>query len=221
VGEKTYQVLIDGDQKGPFDESWICVRLTSGELSPKALVWSAGMADWVPAESLEQFQGLAPAPAAPPPPAAPAPIPPVSHPPAAVGDDDDRTVTVGQRPPSRPAALSAEQRPGRSVEPNRSVPANTSRHTDDTPDPKRKGWNRRERIVALALIGGMLLLSLVVIVPWFKKRVLGTCDDVYDDCVQRCEAMFDTYADMQKCVSPCQDERRRCVAKERPRVQVE
>lgn len=210
MGDDTYQVLIDGEQKGPVSESWICVRLTSGELSPKTMVWRAGMAEWAPAESLDQFQGLTPA-----------PIPPVFSPPVAAADGDDRTITVGQRPPSRPAALSAEQRPGRSVERTRNVTVDTRQRTDETPDPKRKGWNRRERFVALGLIGVTLLLSLVVIVPWFKKRVLGTCDEVYDDCVQRCDALFDTYADMQQCVGPCLDERRRCVAKERPRVQVE
>lgn len=239
MAEKTYLVLVGKEQKGPVDESWICVRLTSGELSPRTLVWSEGMAAWAPAESLEQFQGLgatAPPPPTPPPaPArtAPPPIPPVSPPPAAV-DDDDRTVTVGHAPPSRrsdalaPGAAGphspraersvsdAEQRPGRSIAPMRSVSMDARTRDKGGPDPHRKGWNRGERIVAASVAGAALVLATLLLVPWFKKRVLGSCDEVYDDCVATCDRMFDTYADMQQCVGPCEDDRRQCLAREQP-----
>jgi len=224
VTDKTYRVLIDGEQQGPVDEMWICVRLTSGELPPRTMVWCEGMAEWTPAEELEQFQGLAAASAAPPPaapaPVAPPPIPPVSGPPPA--DDDDRTVAIGHgahTPLAERSISPAEQRPGASVERVRSV--SLARPADGgaapTPEGQPRRWTRRERIVALSLLGGGLLLALVAVVPWFKKNVLGTCDEVFEDCAQRCDDLFDTYADVQKCIIPCQDELRQCQAVESPR----
>lgn len=65
----------NGTQLGPVDESALRSKLASGELSPSDLVWREGLADWLPAARVPEFQSSPTA-------AAPGPLsPPVSAPP--------------------------------------------------------------------------------------------------------------------------------------------
>jgi hypothetical protein len=89
----SYYVLIDGEQKGPFEDTTVAQMVGRGQIGPDTLVWTAGMADWERADSapglLELFhgEGLPPRRRAPrfgaraaPPPAAPtAPAGPVDR----------------------------------------------------------------------------------------------------------------------------------------------
>lgn len=60
----TWYVAMDGEQQGPFDEPTVRQLKNAGRIDASTLVWSAGMADWVPAGQTHLIQGPAPAPAA-------------------------------------------------------------------------------------------------------------------------------------------------------------
>lgn len=74
-----YHVLIDGDQRGPFETASVVEMIDNGEVGPDTLVWTAGMDDWQPAEAVAEIaSALAPrepeaAGRAPPPPSPGAP----------------------------------------------------------------------------------------------------------------------------------------------------
>ncbi|MGC6582032.1 MAG: DUF4339 domain-containing protein [Akkermansiaceae bacterium] len=48
----------DGAQKGPVAFSVLQQKFASGELSPTSLVWTNGMAEWVPASSVTEFAAI-------------------------------------------------------------------------------------------------------------------------------------------------------------------
>jgi hypothetical protein len=54
----TYFVAINGQQAGPFDVPTISAKIRSGEITRTSLVWKAGMAGWVSAESQADLSGL-------------------------------------------------------------------------------------------------------------------------------------------------------------------
>jgi len=49
---------IDGKQAGPFDLNALNAKVGQGLLTRQTLVWKQGMASWVPAESVQELQGL-------------------------------------------------------------------------------------------------------------------------------------------------------------------
>ena len=49
---------INGQQAGPFDLGAIAAKLRTGEFTRGTLVWKAGMAGWVAAESVPELQSL-------------------------------------------------------------------------------------------------------------------------------------------------------------------
>ncbi len=54
----TYFVAINGQQAGPFDIPTITAKVRGGEIIRTSLVWKAGMAGWVSAESQADLAGL-------------------------------------------------------------------------------------------------------------------------------------------------------------------
>lgn len=65
---------VNGQQQGPFDGPDLPTKVSSGELTPDTLVWTAGMEQWQPAR---EIPALAPVLAI-----APPPLPPAAPPPA-------------------------------------------------------------------------------------------------------------------------------------------
>ena len=45
----------EGEQYGPIDEATLRARITTGEIGPRDLIWSEGMAEWTPLSQLPQF----------------------------------------------------------------------------------------------------------------------------------------------------------------------
>ena len=45
----------DGQQYGPIDEATLRARIATGEVGPRDLIWSEGMATWTPLMELPQF----------------------------------------------------------------------------------------------------------------------------------------------------------------------
>jgi hypothetical protein len=59
----TWHVLIDGEQKGPFEADTVAQMIGRGEVTAETLVWTAGIQDWTRAidvpEFAENFPGAA------------------------------------------------------------------------------------------------------------------------------------------------------------------
>jgi hypothetical protein len=51
-------VGINGAQVGPFDLTTLATKIRAGEISRQTLVWKAGMAGWVAADSVVELQQL-------------------------------------------------------------------------------------------------------------------------------------------------------------------
>jgi membrane protease subunit (stomatin/prohibitin family) len=47
-GSPMYFAVIDGKQNGPFDQQGLASQVSSGKLTAQTLVWTHGMANWVP-----------------------------------------------------------------------------------------------------------------------------------------------------------------------------
>lgn len=45
----------EGQQYGPIDEATLRARISTGEVGPKDLVWTEGMAKWTPLQEVPQF----------------------------------------------------------------------------------------------------------------------------------------------------------------------
>ncbi|MDP6952246.1 MAG: DUF4339 domain-containing protein, partial [Alphaproteobacteria bacterium] len=71
----TYHVLIEGEQKGPYEASSVARMIEHGEIDQATLVWTAGMDDWQPAETVPELAALIGAASAPPPPLTATPPP--------------------------------------------------------------------------------------------------------------------------------------------------
>jgi membrane protease subunit (stomatin/prohibitin family) len=54
----TFFVAINGAQQGPWDVPTISQKIHAREIQPGTLVWKAGMANWVAAESVGELGGL-------------------------------------------------------------------------------------------------------------------------------------------------------------------
>jgi membrane protease subunit (stomatin/prohibitin family) len=72
-----WHLAIDGTTRGPIAGSQLLSMIGAGALTPMTLVWTAGMAGWMPAGDVPQlaaaFSGAAPPPPPPPPPSPAAP----------------------------------------------------------------------------------------------------------------------------------------------------
>ena len=71
----TYHVLIEGEQKGPYEASSVARMIEHGEIDQATLVWTVGMADWQPAESVPELAAPIAGPTVPPPPLTAGPPP--------------------------------------------------------------------------------------------------------------------------------------------------
>lgn len=47
----------EGQQYGPIDEATLRARISTGEVGPKDLIWTEGMAKWTPLHEVSQFSG--------------------------------------------------------------------------------------------------------------------------------------------------------------------
>lgn len=54
----TWHVLIDSEQRGPFERDEIAGMVGRGEVTAETLVWTSGMSDWVPAASVDELSDL-------------------------------------------------------------------------------------------------------------------------------------------------------------------
>ena len=74
---KSWYYIKDGDKQGPALETELKLMASSGALSPNDLVWSSGMAGWVPAHSVKSLFNKEPSAASesPGPPPLPPPLP--------------------------------------------------------------------------------------------------------------------------------------------------
>jgi membrane protease subunit (stomatin/prohibitin family) len=57
-GAATYFVAIEGKQTGPFDLQTLAAQATSGRLTQQSLVWTQGMAQWIPAGQVAALAGI-------------------------------------------------------------------------------------------------------------------------------------------------------------------
>lgn len=53
-----YHVAVNGQPTGPFDMNALSQMAISGQFLPSSLVWKAGMAAWVKAETVDELKGL-------------------------------------------------------------------------------------------------------------------------------------------------------------------
>ena len=53
-----YHVVVNGQAAGPFDVATLTQMAASGQLTRTSLVWKAGMADWVKAETVEELKDV-------------------------------------------------------------------------------------------------------------------------------------------------------------------
>ncbi len=71
----TYHVLIEGEQKGPYEASSVARMIEHGVIDQATLVWTIGMNDWQPAESVPELAAPIAGPPVPPPPLTAGPPP--------------------------------------------------------------------------------------------------------------------------------------------------
>jgi membrane protease subunit (stomatin/prohibitin family) len=57
-GAATYFVAIEGKQTGPFDMQTLTAQAAAGRLTQQTLVWTQGMAQWVPAGQVSALAGI-------------------------------------------------------------------------------------------------------------------------------------------------------------------
>ena len=74
----SFNVLLNGQSAGPFNLQQLQQMVQQGQLNQETQVWTAGMANWAPAGTVQQLASLFVVAATPPPP----PPPPSSEPPA-------------------------------------------------------------------------------------------------------------------------------------------
>ena len=53
-----YHIVVNGQATGPFDIATLTQMATSGQLTKSSLVWKAGMAEWVKAETVEELKDV-------------------------------------------------------------------------------------------------------------------------------------------------------------------
>lgn len=80
VPQVSFNVLINGQSSGPFNLQQLQSMVLGGSLLSDSLVWTAGMPNWVPANTVSQLMGLFTQAAPPVPPSPPAPPPPPAPP---------------------------------------------------------------------------------------------------------------------------------------------
>ena len=64
-----WHLAVNGQTRGPFSPQQMAAGILSGEVSPETLVWSSGMASWMPASQVPQLSSTFQTPPPPPPPA--------------------------------------------------------------------------------------------------------------------------------------------------------
>ena len=50
-----YHVLIDGEQRGPYETAAVVEMISRGEVTAETLVWTSDMTDWAPARDVAEF----------------------------------------------------------------------------------------------------------------------------------------------------------------------
>lgn len=53
-----YHIVVNGQATGPFDIATLTQMATSGQLTKSSLVWKAGMAEWIKAETVEELKDV-------------------------------------------------------------------------------------------------------------------------------------------------------------------
>ena len=53
-----YHIVVNGQATGPFDTATLTQMATSGQLTKSSLVWKAGMAEWVKAETVDELKDV-------------------------------------------------------------------------------------------------------------------------------------------------------------------
>ncbi len=69
----TFHVAVNGQTQGPFSLQQMAAGVSQGQINGETMVWSQGMAGWMPAAQVSQLASCFAAPPPPPPPPAPAP----------------------------------------------------------------------------------------------------------------------------------------------------
>jgi hypothetical protein len=57
-GAAAWFVAVNGQQAGPFDQSMLASKISSGEISRDTLIWKNGMSGWVAAGTVAEVAGL-------------------------------------------------------------------------------------------------------------------------------------------------------------------
>lgn len=57
-GSPVYFAVIDGKQSGPFDQQTLAAQISSGKLTAQTLMWTHGMASWVPAAQIPALAAI-------------------------------------------------------------------------------------------------------------------------------------------------------------------
>jgi hypothetical protein len=57
-GSSQFYVGVSGAQVGPFDLGVLAAKIRAGEITRQTLVWKAGMASWIAADSVAELQSL-------------------------------------------------------------------------------------------------------------------------------------------------------------------
>jgi hypothetical protein len=56
--QSSYFIAVNNAQAGPFDLATLQNRAREGSFTRQTLVWKQGMANWAPAETVPELQGL-------------------------------------------------------------------------------------------------------------------------------------------------------------------
>ncbi len=51
--QRLFYLGIEGEQTGPFSEGDVLQKIEEGQVTAETLIWSDGMADWLPITSLK------------------------------------------------------------------------------------------------------------------------------------------------------------------------
>lgn len=58
IPTSAYHIAVNGQASGPFDINTLTQMATMGQLLASTLVWKAGMAQWVQADTVDELKGL-------------------------------------------------------------------------------------------------------------------------------------------------------------------
>ncbi|HSK80196.1 MAG TPA: CD225/dispanin family protein [Thermoanaerobaculia bacterium] len=152
----------DGTQHGPLLEGDLRRMALEGSLQPEDLVWSEGMASWLPASEVGVFEF----PALPPPPPSPPPVPPHYVAPPSYQPAPPTFGGAGADIPNYlPWAIAATLfccMPGGIVSIIFAVKANTAKNTGDLAA-ARSAANQAKIWLIVSVVGGLLVSMFVIL----------------------------------------------------------